>query len=318
MARTVTIGGEEYDLSGKAKNKVDVTSDNVSYLNKILENAYGVTEWGSYFIERFNNGDSVGRILNDIREGTIDKNSAKAVAARNSYTNTFLGMDEFRKQGGAFFGMSQPERAYLSYKNTVIDTLKQYKVDVNKFGSAEKIKQYIMGNANAQVIAQRIQMADAAVSALPQSVKSVFSEYYNIQPTDLVNYYLDTTPETETELMVKERAARIGQEAIAQGYKQAGSTRGISVSAAEEYAKAGVTAEQAQRAFSEIQQQMGLTSGFGESVTQTDLENAALKNDATAIKKIKRVSGSRAAEFQKGGGFIDSQRGVSGLGSSSS
>ena len=315
MARDVTIGSEQVSLTttGTGKDKqVDVSADNVSVLNQMLEQVYGLKDLGSYFIERFNKGDSVGRIILDLRSGKAE------TSAQNKYYAAFPGMDEFLSEGGAFYGMDRPEGAYVDYKRTVTNALKSYGLNTAILGTPDKIKQYIKANANPAVIANRIQQADAAVRTLPEEVKKVFNDYYGIQDKDLVNYYLDTTPEGENAIRVKEAAARIGREAIAQGYNQPGGYTGISVSKAEEYAKSGISPDQAQKAFSDIQQQMALTSGTGETVTQADLENAAFRNDAAAIQKIKRISGSRQAQFQQGGGFLESQRGVSGLGSSSS
>lgn len=315
MARNVTVGTEQVSLTttGTGKDKqVDVSADNISVLNQMLEQVYGFKDLGSYFIERFNKGDSVGRIILDLRAGKAE------TSAQNKYYAAFPGMDEFLAEGGAFYGMDRPEGAYVDYKRTVTNKLQSYGLDVSRFGSADKIKEYIKANANPVVIANRIQQADAAVRTLPQEVKNMFNQYYNIQDKDLVAYYLDTTPEGENAIRVKEAAARIGQEAIAQGYNQPGGTTGITASTAENYAKYGVTPEEARRAFGEIKQQQALTTGVGETVTQKDLENAAIYGKADAIQKIKRIAGSRGAEFQKGGGFLESQRGVSGLGSSSS
>jgi len=318
MARTVTIGGEDLTLSGKGKGNIASTGaagkTNVDVLNQILKQTYGLDNLGQYFIDRYNAGVSTSRIILDLRYGTDPNGSA----ARNTYLAAFPGMDEFLQEGGRFFGIDKPEQAYLSYKTTITDTMKGFLIDTSIYATPEKIKTYIKNNANPTIIAQRIQAADAAVRTLPEEVKSVFRDYYNVSDKDLIGYYLDTTPEGENALRVKEAAARIGQQALAQGYKESPGVQGISVSAAEEYAKRGVSAEQANAAFAQIIQQRGLTGGTGETVTQQDLEQANIYGNAAALEKINRVAGSRAAKFQQGGGFAESRGGISGLTSASS
>jgi len=276
MAKNVTISGEQVTLTGTGKGKVNTADqNNIDLLDSMLFDAYGVEGMGEYFLNRIDKGDSISRIIYDIRYGK-DK-TPEGSTVRKNYLDVFKDMDTFLAEGGAFYQSDRPERDYIAYRKSVQDTLKEFRLDVNTLGSRDKIAQYIKNNANPAVIVQRIMLAKNAVDTLPQDVKDTFSKYYNLGTQDLLTYYLDTTKNTEEQLKAKQTAAQM------------------------------------------IVQYEPLTTGAPgvETVSLSDIEKAA-GGEKAAVQNIQRVAGSRVAKFEQGGGFAESQRGISGLTSTSS
>jgi len=69
--------------------------------------------------------------------------------------------------------------------------------------------------------------------------------------------------------------------------------------------------------FGEVSDQAGFQSGKGETITQGELIDANLVNDAQAGQKVARIASGRKASFAGGGSFAGDKAGATGIGGSS-
>lgn len=273
--------------------------------SQIMEDALyaatGVRGLGPWAGDLYNRGATPQEIVRSLRYGTDTSEAGKA--ARQAYLNAFPQMDTFIKEG--IFSGESPELQYISYRNTVREAAQRYGI-MDNLVTNDRIAQYIGGRNSAAEIADRMGQAAQAVATTPQETYAVLQDYYGITNGDLISFYLD--PDT-TEQMLQRRytAARIGTEAARQQF-------GIGVQEAEALATRGVTVDEANQGFAVASQRQGFMQGRGETAGRSDIIGASFGDNAAA-QKVERIAQSRVAQFEGGGSFTQSERGVTGLGS---
>jgi hypothetical protein len=268
-------------------------------LNNVLKAALGIDGLGDWALGLQNRGASSDEIVQSLRYGT--DTSPEGKAARDRYLQAFPKIDQFIKDG--IFSGEDPENQYISYRNTTREAASRYGIDATLMND-DKIASYIGNRTSASELVDRMNMAATAASTTPPEMLATMQEYYNVQPGDLISFYLD--PET-TEATLKSRytSAQIGTEALRQDF-------GINRNEAEQLALQGLTAAEANKAFSTASAQKAFMSGGGETATREDL----LKNvtgQAEAGDKLRRIAGSRVGRFQGGGEFLQDKTGNVGL-----
>jgi hypothetical protein len=150
-------------------------------------------------------------------------------------------------------------------------------------------------------------MAAAGAFQTAPEVKKAFKDYYGIDSGGLTAYFLD--PEVATPLLTKQyAAAQIGAEAAMQGID-------VASSLAEQLNIAGVSREEARTGFGAVAGEAGLSVGAGDVVSQQDLIKGNLLGDQAAQANKARAVGGKLGKFQGGGEFLQTQQGVTGLGS---
>jgi hypothetical protein len=136
-------------------------------------------------------------------------------------------------------------------------------------------------------------------------VREALGSLYGIDHSKLIAYWLD--PDKAMPLIQRQYdAAQIAGAATQQDL-------GVDVSTAEDLAARGITFDQARTGFGQAGAARGLDYAAGEGTTQAERIAAAF-GDADAQAKVARVQRSRAAAFAGGGGMVEGQKGVSGLG----
>lgn len=272
-------------------------------MENVLQNALGVSGLGSWAAGLYNRGASPTEIIQALRYGTDQ--SPEGQAARAKYLDAFPGIDGFMQQG--IFAGENPELQYIAYRNSVTEAAQRYGIS-DSLVTKQKIADYIGNRVSASEIADRMSQAATAVATTPPETLSILRDYYNVQNGDLISFYLDPTT-TESELQKRYTAARIGTEAYRQEF-------GIDVQTAENLAERGITADEANRAFGIAQRQSPFMMGRGETISREGLIGAQF-GDQQNIQQVERIAGSRAAEFQRGGGYTATREGVGGLSSAS-
>lgn len=273
---------------------------------ELLENtifaATGISGLGPWAATLYNQGASPIEIVQALRYGT-DKSEA-GQRAYQQYLAAFPMMDQFLRDG--IFAGESPELQYIEYRNTVKDAAQRYGINENLV-SNDKIAQYISNRNSAVEIVDRMGMAATAVATTPAETIGILRDYYGVNSGDLISFYLN--PE-ETEAMLTKRytAARLGTEAARQKF-------GIERTEAERLAERGVSIAEAEQGFAQAATQASLMQGFGETATRGDILGAAF-GEQEAASKVARIAGSRMGRFQEGGGFASGERGVGGLGTS--
>ena len=268
-------------------------------LNNVIKASLGIEGLGDWALGLQNRGASVTEIIQSLRYGT--DTSAEGKDAYAKYLAAFPKMDQFIKNG--IFPGENPEMQYISYRNTVRDAAGRYNVD-SALLNDEKIATYIENRTSAAELVDRMNMAANAASTTPPEMLSTLQEYYNVKPGDLISFYLDPDT-TEAALKTRYTSAQIGTEALRQDF-------GINRVEAEQLAMQGLSAAEANKAFSTASAQKAFMSGGGETATREDL----LKNvsgQAAAGEKLERIAKSRVGRFQEGGQYLQDKGGNVGL-----
>jgi hypothetical protein len=270
-------------------------------LNNLIKSTLGIDGLGDWALGLNNRGASATEIIQSLRYGT--DTSAEGKAAYDRYLAAFPKMDEFIRTG--IFAGENPEAQYIDYRNTAREAASRYGVD-SALMNDEKIATYIGNRTSASELADRMNMAANAASTTPPEMLATMQEYYNVTPGDLVSFYLDPDT-TEATLKTRYTSAQIGTEALRQDF-------GINKNEAEQLAMQGLSAAEANKAFSTASAQKSFMSGAGETASREDI----LKNvtgQAEATKKLERIAGSRTGRFEQGGSYLQDRGGNVGLGS---
>ena len=272
-------------------------------IENVMRSALGVEGLGTWAVGLWNRGATAKEIVQALRYGT--DTSAEGAAARARYLSAFPSMDTFIKDG--IFAGEDPELQYIQYRNTLNESAQRFGIG-SQLITADKIVSYLTNRVSAAELTNRMMEAAAAVSTTPMETMSILQEYYGVQNGDLISFYLD--PETtEAELKKRYTSARIGTEAARQNF-------GINVGMAENLVSRGVTLADANTGFGQASAQRGFMTGRGETVSRNNLVEAQFGQE-DAANQVKRIAGSRRAQFEQGGGFTTTQQGVGGLSSAS-
>lgn len=270
-------------------------------MENVLFSATGIRGLGGWASDLYNRGASPTEIIQALRYGTDTSDAGKS--AYQAYLKAFPKMDQFIRDG--IFAGESPELQYISYRNTVKEAAQRYGI-MDDLVNNDRIADYIAGRNSASEIVDRMGQAAQAVATTPRETYAILQEYYGINNGDLISFYLD--PDT-TESMLQRRytAARIGTEAARQQF-------GINVSEAEALATRGITVDEANAGFATAAQRQAFMQGRGETAGRSDIIGASF-GDNEAAQKVERIAKSRIAQFEQGGSFVQTERGVTGLGS---
>lgn len=272
----------------------------VEIMETAIREAMGISGMGTWAADLYNRGASPSEIVRALRYGTDA--SAGGQAVYQSYLQAFPKMDKFLKEG--YFTGSNPEMQYKEYRNTVREAASRYGVDESLM-SNDKVANYIDNRVSSAEIVDRMNIAAAAVSTATTEVLNTMQEYYGIKQGDLISFYLD--PETtETTLKNRYTAAQVGSEALRQDF-------GINKTEAEQLAMQGMSAAEANKAFSTASAQKSFMSGAGETANRQDILNN-VSGQAEAAKKLQRIASTRTGKFEGGGNFLQEKGGTTGLG----
>lgn len=270
-------------------------------MENLLYSALGVRGLGGWAADLYNRGASPTEIIQSLRYGTDTSDAGRA--AYQAYLQAFPQMDVFIREG--IFTGENPELQYISYRNTVKEAAARYGV-MDDLVTNDRIAGFIAGRNSAAEIADRMGQAAQAVATTPVETAAILQEYYGVNNGDLISFYLDPDA-TEAMLQRRYTAARIGTEAARQQF-------GINVTEAENLATRGVTVDEATQGFATAAQRQGFMQGRGETASREDIIGASFGSNEAATK-VERIAQSRVGQFQQGGSFTQSERGVTGLGS---
>jgi hypothetical protein len=272
-------------------------------IENVMRSALGVEGLGTWAVGLWNRGATAKEIVQALRYGT--DTSSEGSAARARYLSAFPSMDTFIKDG--IFAGEDPELQYIQYRNTLNESAQRFGIG-SQLITSDKIVSYLTNRVSAAELTNRMMEAASAVSTTPMETMSILQEYYGVQSGDLISFYLD--PETtESELKKRYTSARIGTEAARQNF-------GINVGMAENLVSRGVSLDDANTGFGQASAQRGFMTGRGETVSRNNLVEAQFGQE-DAANQVKRIAGSRRAQFEQGGGFTTTQQGVGGLSSAS-
>jgi len=192
------------------------------------------------------------------------------------------------------------EAEYINQEMSYKTNLKNLGMPKGFYDTKEAFANFIANDISPVELAQRIQQGyNAVTQASPEVITQLKRMVPDLTDGDIAAYFLDPTKSGQ-EIERKARAAQISAAGVTQGGMQ------ITTAQAEQLAKQGVTAEQAQQGFTQIGQQAQLfnTTLMGEqALTQEDIVAGTLTNEQAAAERIAKRRRGRTASFETGGSF---------------
>jgi hypothetical protein len=192
------------------------------------------------------------------------------------------------------------EAEYINQEMSYKTNLKNLGMPKGFYDTQEAFANFIANDISPVELAQRIQQGyNAVTQASPEVVSQLKRMVPDLTDGDIAAYFLDPTKSGQ-EIERKARAAQISAAGVTQGGMQ------ITTAQAEQLAKQGVTAEQAQQGFAQIgqQEQLFRSNLMGEqALTQEQIVAGTLTNDQAAAQRIARRRRGRTAAFETGGSF---------------
>lgn len=139
--------------------------------------------------------------------------------------------------------------------------------------------------------------------------KEELKRLYGLNDGDIAAFLIDPTRFQQTEAVRKAEAARRATAAREQGFQ-------LTAAQAEELVSRGVTQGAAQEAFGQLAETQELfrpQMQGEEAISQEEQIAAAFGTNAAAAQRVATRQRRRRAEFEAGGGLVETQQGITGL-----
>jgi hypothetical protein len=240
-----------------------------------------------------------------MREGYGPEEATLALKTDPKYNAPYLKRfkgNELRRASGLNV---LSEAAYLTLEDDYTKTLKSYGLE-NYFGIDKSVKQssiadVIGADISAIEFTDRVSTAVDRVKMADQSTKDAFKNFYGINESELVQYFLDPK-KALVNLKQKATAAEIGGAAIGQGLPTTSTS-------AEDLAAYGINREQAQLGYSQIGEELPTAGSLGRiysesgiTYNQADAESATFKGLASAKRKKEQLKQLEENQFSGSSG----------------
>ena len=202
--------------------------------------------------------------------------------------------------------------SYIALEDQYRKLLSSNGLPAGFYDNPDDFAAWIEGDVSPSELQERIQQGYRAVADADPAVKAQMKELYDVSDGDLAAFFLDPKRArpllTARDLTRRAQAAQIAARGLEQGGIQ------LTAGSAEELAARGVSPEQAQQQFAQMQQLRGLYSEMAgeEALTQQQKVGAAFGYDVEAARAIAQRKGRRIAEFRGGGGFVSTRGATSG------
>lgn len=238
-----------------------------------------------------------GRIFEYIQNGYSAETISILLQDTTEYKQRFAG-NEIRKQKG--LPVLSPAE-YLSTESSYRQLMRQAGLPVGFYDQASDFNDFIGKDVSPTELKSRVDLASQATALASPEYKGALQRMYGIDEGTLTAYFLDE--ERSLPILQKQAAAaQIGAEAL---------RRGLGVTErAEEYALAGVTAQQAAQAYGTISQLLpdyeNIGAAFATDITQRDFEESLLGGQGQSTQKIERLASWNRARAKGASGGAQS------------
>jgi hypothetical protein len=223
-------------------------------------------------------------------EGATESTITLALRESDAYKQRFAANEDRKKAGLAVLDPA----TYLKVEDGYRQTLRAY--GLTQFDNDAYVQQFIAKDVSPTELSNRVAAAVQRVQMASPEVMRTLTEYYKIPQGDLVAYILDPKQQY-LNIDRKIAAAEIGVQASRQGLQSAA---GVS----ESLAAAGVTAEQAQKAYSTIadilpnaEKLSAIYGGQAEAYGQTEAEQEVFNSLASAQRKRQKLTSLEIGAF---------------------
>ena len=303
------------DNIGNTIESWNYTQQQKNYLNDIVGRL--VTINGDHIVNQ--------NALLDILRGERPSGLGKATDAKikADYEAAFPGLTSYNKQPGA---IHMSESQYTQYTSGIMNSATQYGAPMP---SQKQIGELLNGHVSATEYQQRVTDIYAQVSNADQGVKNILEQQYGIKQNDLMHYFMD--PKNALQNMqrqvasaeIQDYAKRVG---LTSGITTAGSTQladMAKLAATQSNQTLGYGIGQIQSSLLSASRDVSLTRatpGQGApTVDTTTLIGSQLAgyggtSQAAASRQVQLAEQAKTAPFEKGGGYTETSKGVTGVG----
>lgn len=238
-----------------------------------------------------------------INGDTSSDTLALALSQTAAYKTRFAGNAIREKNGLADLTPAE----YIATEEQYRNTLQSYGLPSGFYDKPSDFTQFIGNDISPAELDTRAKIAHDQYVAAPDYVKNLWTSYFGMSPGDAIAGILD--PDVATSLIQdKANQVAIGGAAASQGLS-------VSQPRAQQFDQAGVTLDQAQKAYDQIAQfgqtDQTIASRFGTTYGQDQQENALLLGDASAVTKGQTLNNEETALFRGSGGANSNSLAVS-------
>lgn len=213
-------------------------------------------------------------------------------------------------------GRAINEGDYVSIERQYVQLFRQAGLPSGFYDSPDDFASFISNEVSPQEMSARLDVARIAVYETPPEVRAELSRLYNVGTGDVMAFLLDPTKALPI-IQNQFTAAEAGAASQLSGYGAL--TRGE----AERVGLSGRNFDQLTQGFDQLAQSQELFQPIiGEvgqdSLTREDQLGAAFGGNTSAQRRLERRAKQRAAVFEGGGGFAETNKGITGLSSAAS
>jgi hypothetical protein len=222
------------------------------------------------------------------------------------YKTRFKGNEQRRAAG-------LPELSPLDYINTessLRTTLSGNSLPKGFYDTQDDLASFIGQDISPNELNARVSQGYNAVMQAEPGTKAELKQLYGLSDGDIAAFFIDPTRFNQSDAIKKAQAAQVASEAR----RHAGFT--LDVATAEGLATEGITRGQAQQGFQQIgatQELLGMDLQGETALTQQEQIAGTFGTNQAAAQRIATRRRKRQATFEQGGGFAQTQQGMTGL-----
>ncbi len=247
------------------------------------------------------------------------------IRATKTYKDAFPGLAEYNSKPGQ---IHMTESEYRTYSQALQSSAQQYGgVKLNQ----QQVSQLLNGNVSASEFQQRVQDIGVAVANSDQTTKNLLQEQYGISPNHLFAYYAnpkESLPDMQRAVAsgeIQDYASRVGLAGLTPaGAGQLADMAKLSATQGNNPLGVGVSniegsllTASRDTALLKSNPGQGTPSVNTNTLIGSQLAGFGGTNQEAAQIEVGRAESSRAAPFDRGGGYSETSRGVEGIGSAS-
>lgn len=244
--------------------------------------------------------------LNDLLiKGASELEIVQKIRGSDQYSTRFPGMAARAEAGMPAIS----EREYIDLERNYRNLMRTSGIEERFYEDPARFGELIAGDVSAAELQSRVALAEEAAGSADPEVVRQLEEFYGIDRTKIVEYYLD--PDEAVNLFQEERRlAAAGLSAASIGTTGQAFTQTV----AERLEQENVQRREVQQ---RLGQRVGLTErllGEEEALTASEIAEAEFGLDAQAITQMRRRREERTAAFGGSGGVLSTRGGITGLG----
>ena len=197
---------------------------------------------------------------------------------------------------------------YIGLENTYRNTMQFYNIPKEFYDETSDFQKLIEGNVDPTELNQRVARGYAAVKQASPEVIQQMKTLYGVEESELAAYFLD--PTRATTILTRRAEAAQTAAAARQGGIQ------LQATLAETLAAENISPERIRQGAATVTQQAQVRQALQageETISEEEALQAEFGLSEAAAQRIRQRQRRRIAEFEAGGGFAQTQTGITGL-----